>query len=52
MPDLQVQLDRFDEQKEDDDLAIQGHDGINLNSHLAIFYALLHRVIKMKFLTH
>ncbi|XP_073969429.1 FH2 domain-containing protein formin 3 isoform X2 [Rhodnius prolixus] len=43
--DLGVQLDVFDEQRESDDLQSthQAH-GVDLNSHLDIFYAILHRV--------
>lgn len=45
MPDLKVQLDVFDEQKECDEESIaQGPDGINLSSHLDIFYAILRQV--------
>lgn len=44
MPDLQGLLEKFMEQKEDDDKVIQETNGINLSSHNALFYALLHRV--------
>ncbi|XP_068619616.1 FH2 domain-containing protein 1 isoform X1 [Battus philenor] len=41
-PDLGVQLDVFDEQRETDEA--QGPGGINLNSHLDVFYAILKQV--------
>ena len=45
MPDLSVQLDVFDEQREcDESQSLQGPDGINLNSHLDVFYAILRQV--------
>lgn len=45
MPDLGVQLDVFDEQREcDESQSLQGPDGINLNSHLDVFYAILRQV--------
>ena len=46
MPDLKVQLNVFDEQKECDEESItHGPDGINLSSHLDVFYAVLTQVI-------
>uniref|UniRef100_W4VR99 Putative formin 3 n=1 Tax=Corethrella appendiculata TaxID=1370023 RepID=W4VR99_9DIPT len=45
VPDLGVQLDVFDEQREcDESQSLQGPDGINLNSHLDVFYAILRQV--------
>ncbi|CRK96966.1 CLUMA_CG010313, isoform A [Clunio marinus] len=45
VPDLSVQLDVFDEQREcDESQSLQGPDGINLNSHLDVFYAILRQV--------
>ncbi|XP_037867872.2 inverted formin-2 [Bombyx mori] len=41
-PDLSVQLDVFEEQRESDEA--QGPGGINLNSHLDVFYAILKQV--------
>ncbi|VVC94743.1 unnamed protein product [Leptidea sinapis] len=41
-PDFGVQLDVFDEQRESDEA--QGPGGINLNSHLDVFYAILKQV--------
>lgn len=46
-PELAVQLDVFDEQKESDDAAsIAGgsNAGLDLNSHLDVFYAILRQV--------
>lgn len=44
IPDISVQLDVFDEQREcDESQSLQG-DGINLNSHLDVFYAILRQV--------
>ena len=46
VPDLKVQLNVFDEQKECDEESItHGPDGINLSSHLDVFYAVLTQVI-------
>lgn len=42
-PDLGVQLDVFEEQRESDEA--QGPGGINLNSHLDVFYAILKQVL-------
>ena len=43
--DLGVQLDVFDEQRENDEAQIlQGPDGVDLNSHLDVFYAILRQV--------
>ncbi|KAI5731933.1 hypothetical protein M8J77_018641 [Diaphorina citri] len=43
--DLSVQLDVFDEQKESDEAQILGApDGVDLNSHLDVFYAVLRQV--------
>ncbi|XP_021704346.1 serine/arginine repetitive matrix protein 2 isoform X3 [Aedes aegypti] len=45
VPDIGVQLDVFDEQREcDESQSLQGPDGINLNSHLDVFYAILRQV--------
>lgn len=45
MPELGVQLDVFDEQREcDESQSLQGPDGINLSSHLDVFYAILRQV--------
>jgi len=44
-PDLGVQLDVFDEQRENDEAHIlQGPHGVDLNSHLDVFYAILRQV--------
>lgn len=44
-PDLGVQLDVFDEQRESDEAQIlQGPHGVDLNSHLDVFYAILRQV--------
>lgn len=43
-PDLGVQLDVFEEQRESDEA--NGPGGINLNSHLDVFYAILKQVTK------
>lgn len=46
VPDLKVQLKVFDEHKECDEESIaRGPDGINLSSHLDVFYAVLQQVI-------
>ncbi|XP_065359241.1 formin-J [Calliphora vicina] len=43
--DIIVQLDVFDEQRECDEAqSLQGPNGINLNSHLDVFYAILRQV--------
>lgn len=43
--DIAVQLDVFDEQRECDDAqSLQGPSGINLSSHLDVFYAILGQV--------
>ncbi|XP_048516246.1 uncharacterized protein LOC105690620 [Athalia rosae] len=45
VPDLQVQLDVFDEQREsDEEQSLQGPSGIDLSSHLDIFYAILKQI--------
>ncbi|XP_066999083.2 uncharacterized protein form3 [Anabrus simplex] len=45
VPDLGVQLDVFDEQRESDEAQIlQGPYGVDLNSHLDVFYAILRQV--------
>ncbi|XP_055601838.1 FH2 domain-containing protein 1 isoform X2 [Uranotaenia lowii] len=45
VPDIGVQIDVFDEQREcDESQSLQGPDGINLNSHLDVFYAILRQV--------
>lgn len=41
--DLAVQLDVFDEQRENDE-AQNANQGVDLNSHLEVFYAILNRV--------
>nr|CAD7426280.1 unnamed protein product [Timema monikensis] len=44
--DLAVQLDVFDEQRESDEAQIlQGPNGVDLNSHLDVFYAILRQVV-------
>lgn len=46
--DIKVQLDVFDEQRESDEVqSLQDPDGINLNSHLDVFYAILRQVNKL-----
>ncbi|XP_030386414.1 formin-J [Scaptodrosophila lebanonensis] len=43
--DIIVQLDVFEEQRECDEAqSLQGPDGLNLNSHLDVFYAILRQV--------
>ncbi|KAL0275923.1 UNVERIFIED_CONTAM: hypothetical protein PYX00_003637 [Menopon gallinae] len=45
VPQLAVQLDVFDEQRESDEAHIlQGPNGVDLNSHLDVFYAILRQV--------
>ena len=45
MPDLGVQLDVFDEQRESDEAQIlHAPHGVDLNSHLDVFYAILRQV--------
>lgn len=45
MGDIIVQLDIFDEQRECDEAqSLRGPHGINLNSHLDVFYAILRQV--------
>ena len=45
VPDLRVQLDVFDDQREtDEELSNQGPPGIDLSSHVDIFYAILGQV--------
>ncbi|XP_075228293.1 uncharacterized protein LOC142328432 isoform X2 [Lycorma delicatula] len=45
LQDLSVQLDVFDEQRESDDAQIlQAPHGVDLNSHLDVFYAILRQV--------
>ncbi|XP_044001338.1 uncharacterized protein LOC122847607 isoform X1 [Aphidius gifuensis] len=44
-PDLRVQLDVFDDQKDsDEELVNQGPPGIDLSSHIDIFYAILGQI--------
>lgn len=44
-PNVGVQLDVFDEQRECDEAqSLQGPNGINLNSHLDVFYTILGQV--------
>lgn len=46
VPDIKIQLDVFDEQRESDEVqSLQDPDGINLNSHLEVFYAILRQVL-------
>ncbi|XP_013793022.2 inverted formin-2-like, partial [Limulus polyphemus] len=44
--DLMVQLDVFDEQRYTDEGQLTGPDGVDLNSHLDVFYAILRQVKK------
>ncbi|GLH12264.1 Protein diaphanous [Gryllus bimaculatus] len=45
VPDLGVQLDVFDEQRESDEAqTLRGPHGVDLNSHLDVFYAILRQV--------
>lgn len=45
VPDLGVQLDVFDEQRESDEAQIlHAPHGVDLNSHLDVFYAILRQV--------
>lgn len=44
--DLAVQLDVFNEQRESDEAQITGPDGVDLSSHVDIFYAILRQVSK------
>lgn len=44
-PDLRVQLDVFDDQREaDEELSNHGPPGIDLSSHVDVFYAILGQV--------
>ena len=43
--DLTVQLDVFEEQKESDEVHVEGPHGVDLNSHLDLFYAILKNVM-------
>lgn len=44
-PELAVQLDVFDEQRDSDDAqSLQGPHGVDLNSPLDVFYAILKQV--------
>ena len=43
--DLIVQLDVFEEQKESDEVHVEGPHGVDLNSHLDLFYAILKNVM-------
>ncbi|GJQ83268.1 form3 [Trypoxylus dichotomus] len=46
-PELAVQLDVFDEQKDSDDAqSMQGPHGVDLNSPLDVFYAILKQVVE------
>lgn len=48
VPDIKIQLDVFDEQRDSDEVqSLQDPDGINLNSHLDVFYAILRQVNKL-----
>ena len=42
--DLAVQIDVFDEQRESDESQVQGPEGVDINSHLDVFYAILRQV--------
>ena len=45
VPDLRVQLDVFDDQRDtDEELSNQGPPGIDLSSHVEVFYAILGQV--------
>ncbi|XP_045619895.1 uncharacterized protein [Procambarus clarkii] len=44
--DLAVQLDVFDEQRDTDEAQISGPDGVDLSSHLDVFYAILRQVVE------
>lgn len=45
VPDLRVQLDVFDDQRDtDEELSNQGPPGIDLSSHVDVFYAILGQV--------
>lgn len=45
VPELRVQLDVFDEQREADEAQLlQGPHGVDLSSHLDVFYAILRQV--------
>ncbi|XP_051166686.1 uncharacterized protein LOC127284982 isoform X2 [Leptopilina boulardi] len=45
VPDLRVQLDVFDDQREtDEELSNQGPPGIDLSSHVDVFYAILGQI--------
>ena len=39
-----MQLDVFDEQRETDENQISGPDGVDLSSHIDVFYAILRQV--------
>ena len=43
-PDLKVQLDVFDEQKESDEAGQGAHHDVDLSSHLDVFYTVYNRV--------
>ena len=43
--DLAVQIDVFDEQRESDESQVQGPEGVDINSHLDVFYAILRQVV-------
>lgn len=46
-PDLRVQLDVFDDQREtDEELSNHGPPGIDLSSHVDVFYAIFGQVRK------
>lgn len=45
VPDLRVQLDAFEDQREtDEELSNHGPPGIDLSSHVDVFYAILGQV--------
>ncbi|XP_018014866.1 uncharacterized protein LOC108671794 isoform X3 [Hyalella azteca] len=44
--DLAVQLDVFDEQRDTDEAQITGPDGVDLTSHVDVFYAILRQVVE------
>ena len=43
-PDLAVQLDVYDQYKGNDDDELPGPEGVDLNSHLDVFHAVLKQV--------
>ncbi|XP_054721965.1 inverted formin-2-like [Uloborus diversus] len=43
-PDLAVQLDVFDEQRSTDEGQLSGPDGVDLSSHMDVFFAILRQI--------